>query len=226
MDLMNRVCKLYLDKFVVVFIDDILIYSKSKEDHEIHLKLVFELLKKENLFAKFSKCDFWLQEVHFLGYVVNRNGIQVDPSKIKVVKNKKALKMPLEIRSFLGLAGYYRRSIKNFSKIIKPLTSITQKNQKTFCSLLCVKARIGMCAHAKRQGKANVIVDALSRKERVKPKRVREMSMAIQSSIKEKLLDAQNEATNEENVPSEMLRGLDQQMERKGNGGLHFMDRI
>ncbi|GJY29442.1 putative reverse transcriptase domain-containing protein [Tanacetum coccineum] len=83
MDLMNRVCKPYLDKFVIVFIDDILIYSKTKEDHEVHLGLVLELLRKEKLYAKFSKCEFWLQEVHFLGHVVNQNGIHVDPSKIE-----------------------------------------------------------------------------------------------------------------------------------------------
>ncbi|GKC46856.1 putative reverse transcriptase domain-containing protein [Tanacetum coccineum] len=93
------------DKFVIVFIDDILIYSKSKEDHEVHLKLVLELLKKEKLFVKFSKCEFLLQEVHFLKHVVNRNRIHVDPS-------------------------YYRRFIRNFFKIAKPITSLTQKNQK------------------------------------------------------------------------------------------------
>ncbi|GJT99834.1 putative reverse transcriptase domain-containing protein [Tanacetum coccineum] len=130
MDLMNRVCKPYLDKFVIVFIDDILIYSKSKEEHEVHLRLVLELLKKEKLYAKFSKCEFWLQEVHFLGHVVNQNGIHVDPSKIEAVKNWKAPTTPSEIRSFLGLAGYYRRFIANFSKIAKPLTSLTQKNKK------------------------------------------------------------------------------------------------
>ncbi|GKD61740.1 putative reverse transcriptase domain-containing protein [Tanacetum coccineum] len=88
MDLMNRVCKPYLDKFVIVFIDDILIYSKTKEDHEVHLGLVLELLRKEKLYAKFSKLEFWLQEVHFLGHVVNQNGIHVDPSKIEA-KNQK-----------------------------------------------------------------------------------------------------------------------------------------
>ncbi|GJX80541.1 putative reverse transcriptase domain-containing protein [Tanacetum coccineum] len=83
--LMNWVCKPYLDKFVIVFIDDVLIYSKTKEDHEVHLKLVLELLKKERLYANFSKCEFWLQEVHFLGHVVNHNGIHVDPSKIEEI---------------------------------------------------------------------------------------------------------------------------------------------
>ncbi|GJU10213.1 putative reverse transcriptase domain-containing protein [Tanacetum coccineum] len=108
MDLMNRVCKPYLDKFVIVFIDDILIYSKTKEDHEVHLGLVLELLRKEKLYAKFSKCEFWLQEVHFLGHVVNQNGIHVDPSKIEAVKNWKTPTTPSEIRLFLGLADYYR----------------------------------------------------------------------------------------------------------------------
>ncbi|GKD44943.1 putative reverse transcriptase domain-containing protein [Tanacetum coccineum] len=130
MDLMNRVCNPYLDKFFIVFIDNILIYLNSKEDHEVHLKIVLELLKKEKLFAKFSKCDFWLQQVRFLGHVVNNNVIYVDPSKIEAVKNWKIPKTPSEIRSFMGLTGYYRRFIVNFSKIAKPLTSLTQKNQK------------------------------------------------------------------------------------------------
>ncbi|GJS42359.1 reverse transcriptase domain-containing protein [Tanacetum coccineum] len=130
MDLMNQVCKPYLDKFVIVFIDDILIYLKTKEDHENHLRLMLDLLRNEKLYAKFSKCEFWLQEVHFLGHVVNHDGIHGDPSKIEAVKSWNAHTTPSEVRSFLGLAGYYRRFIKNFSKIAKPLTSLTQKNQK------------------------------------------------------------------------------------------------
>ncbi|GKC87725.1 putative reverse transcriptase domain-containing protein, partial [Tanacetum coccineum] len=264
----------------------------------------------------------------------------VDPSKIEVVKNWKAPKTPSKIRSFLGLAGYYRRFIAKFSKISKPLTSLTQKNKKNECgveqeeafqtlkdslcnapilSLLagvenfvvycdssnqglgCVLMQIGkLIAYASRQlkihkknytthdlelgavvfalkiwrhylygtksviytdhksiqhifnqkelnmhqrrwielfsdydceiryhpCKANVVADALSRKEMVKPKRVRAMSMIIQSSFKENLLAAQNEATKEENSPAKMLRGLDQQMKKKGYGGLYYMDRI
>ena len=87
MDLMNRVCKPYLDKFVIVFIDDILIYSSSKSEHEHHLKLVLELLSREKLYAKFSKYEFWLQEVQFLGHVISKEGIHVDPAKIEAVKN-------------------------------------------------------------------------------------------------------------------------------------------
>ncbi|GKB11932.1 putative nucleotidyltransferase, ribonuclease H [Tanacetum coccineum] len=314
MDLMNRVCKPYLGRFVIVFIDDILAYSKSKEEHEVHLKLVLESLRKEKLYAKFSKCEFWLEEVHFLGHVVNQSGIHVDPSKIEAVKNWKAPTTPSEVRSFLGLAGYYRRFIVNFSKIAKPLTSLTQKNQKyewgekeeeafqtlknnlcdapilslpdgiedfvVYCDasnqgLGCVLMQRGkVIAYASRQlkiheknytthdlelgavvfalktwrhylygtksviytdhkslqhifdqkelnmrqrrwielfsdyeceiryhpGKANVVADALSRKERVKPRR--------------------------ENVLPERLHGLDQQMKSKEDGNLYFMDRI
>ncbi|KAJ0492843.1 putative nucleotidyltransferase, Ribonuclease H [Helianthus annuus] len=125
MDLMNRVCKPYLDEFVIVFIDDILVYSKNKEDHERHLRLILELLRREQLYAKFSKCDFWIREVHFLGHVVNEKGIHVDPAKVDAVKNYAAPKTPSEVRQFLGLAGYYRRFIKDFSKIAQPLTSLT-----------------------------------------------------------------------------------------------------
>ncbi|GJY05655.1 reverse transcriptase domain-containing protein [Tanacetum coccineum] len=315
MDLMNRVCKPYLDKFVIVFIDDILIYSKSKEEHEVHLRLVLELLRKEKLYAKFSKCEFWLQEVHFLGHVVNQNGIHVDPGKIEAVKNWEAPTSPTGVRSFLGLAGYYRRFIANFSRIAKPLTLLTQKNKKyvwgaeqeeafqLLKSKLCdapilslpdgvedfvvyydasnqglgcvLMQRNKVIAYASRQlkiheknytthdlelgavvfalkiwrhylygtkiviymdhkslqhifdqkelnmrqrrwielfsdyeceiryhpGKVNVVADALSRKEK-------------------------GEAFDQENVMNERLHGLDQQMERKRDGSLYFMDRI
>ncbi|GKA68478.1 putative reverse transcriptase domain-containing protein [Tanacetum coccineum] len=130
MDLMNRVCKPYLDKFVIVFIDDILIYSKSKDEHKEHLKTILELLKKEKLYAKFSKCDFWLESVQFLGHVIDSKGVHVDPAKIEAIKNWATPTTPTEVRQFLGLAGYYRRFIEGFSLISKPLTKLTQKNKK------------------------------------------------------------------------------------------------
>ncbi|GKD05686.1 putative reverse transcriptase domain-containing protein, partial [Tanacetum coccineum] len=125
MDLMNKVCRPYLDKFIIV--NDILIYSKTQEENVEHLRLVLGLLKMEKLYAKFSKCEFWLREVQFLRHVINGNGIHVDPSKIEAVKNWKAPRTPTEVRSFFGLAGYYRRFIENFSKIAKSLTILTQK---------------------------------------------------------------------------------------------------
>ncbi|KAD5317951.1 hypothetical protein E3N88_17897 [Mikania micrantha] len=130
MDLMNRVFKPYLDKFVIVFIDDILIYSKNQEEHAEHLRLVLELLKNEQLYVKFSKCDFWIREVQFFGHVVNEKGIHVDPAKIEAIKNWEAPKTPTEVRQFLGLAGYYRRFIEGFSKNAQSLTSLTHKDKK------------------------------------------------------------------------------------------------
>ncbi|GJU64567.1 reverse transcriptase domain-containing protein [Tanacetum coccineum] len=286
MDLMNRVYKPYLDKFIIVFIDDILIYSKMKEDHEVHLGLVLELLRKEKLYAKFS-------------------------NKIEAVKNWKTPTTPSKIRSFLGLAGYYRWFIANFSKIAKPLTSLTQKNQKVehfmvYCDasnqgLGCVLMQRGkVIAYASRQlktheknytthdlelgavvfalktwrhylygtksviytdhkslqhifdqkelnmrqrrwielfsdyeceiryhpGKANVVADALSKKERLKPRRVRAMAVTIQAGMRETIQAAQSEALKQENVLMENLHGLDQQMEKKEGESLYFMDRI
>ncbi|GJU48936.1 putative reverse transcriptase domain-containing protein [Tanacetum coccineum] len=130
MDLMNRVCKPYLDKFVIVFIDDILIYSKDEREHEEHLKAILELLKKEKLYAKFSKCEFWIPKVQFLGHVIDSRGIHVDPAKIESIKDWASPKTPTEIRQFLGLAGYYRRFIEGFSKIAKSMTKLTQKGIK------------------------------------------------------------------------------------------------
>ncbi|GJW58720.1 putative reverse transcriptase domain-containing protein [Tanacetum coccineum] len=129
MDLMNRVCKPYLDKFVIVFIDDILIYSRNEEEHASHLRIILELLRKEKLYAKFSKCDFWIHIVQFLGHLINNQGLHVDPAKIEAVKNWTSPATPTEVRQFLGLAGYYRRFIEGFSKIAKPLTKLTQKNK-------------------------------------------------------------------------------------------------
>ncbi|GJR17152.1 reverse transcriptase domain-containing protein [Tanacetum coccineum] len=307
MDLMNRVCRPYLDKFVIVFIDDILIYSKTQEEHVEHLRLVLELLKKEKLYAKFSKCEFWLREVQFLGHVIN------------------------------GLVGYYRRFIENFSKIAKSLTILTQKSKTfewgeeqelafqtlkdklcnapvlalpdgsedfvVYCDasgigLGCVLMQRGkVIAYASRQlkihennytprdlelgavvfalkiwrhylygtksviytdhkilqhifsqkelnmrqrhwielfsdydceiryhpGKANVVADALSRKERVKPKRVRAMNMILQSSIKDRILTAQKEVVDES---AGLQKGLDEMIELRNDGALYYLDRI
>ncbi|GJY03204.1 putative reverse transcriptase domain-containing protein [Tanacetum coccineum] len=227
-------------KFTVMPFDDILIYSKTQEEHVEHLRLVLELLKKEKLYAKFSKCEFWLREVQFLGHVINGNGIHVDPSKIEAVKNWKAPRTPTEVCSFLGLAGYYRRFIENFSKIAKSLTILTQKSKtfewgeeqelafQTLKDKLCNAPVLALpdgpedfvhifsqkeldmrqrrwielfsdydCEIRYHPGKANVVADALSRKERVKPKRVRAMNMILQSSIKDRILAAQKEAVDE-----------------------------
>ncbi|GKD46557.1 putative reverse transcriptase domain-containing protein, partial [Tanacetum coccineum] len=130
MDLMNWVRKPYLDKFVIVFIDDILIYSCNKEEHEEHLKQILELLKKEELYAKFSKCGFWLPKVRFLKHVIDSDGIHVNPAKIESIKDWATPKTPTEICHFLGLAKYYQRFIKGFLKIAKSMTKLTQKNVK------------------------------------------------------------------------------------------------
>nr|GEV28052.1 putative reverse transcriptase domain-containing protein [Tanacetum cinerariifolium] len=305
-DLMNKVCRPYLDKFLMVFIEDILIYSKTQEEHVEHLR-----------------------------HVINGNGIHVDPSKIEAVKNWKSLRTPTEVRSFLGLAGYYHRFIENFSKIAKSLTILTQKC-KTFdwgeeqqlafqtlkdklCNapvlallegpeefvvycdasgieLGCVSMQRGkVIAYASRQlkiyeknyydlelgavvfalkiwrhylygtkcviymdhkslqcifcpkelnmrqhrwielfsdydceiryhpGKANVVVDSLSRKERVKPKRVRARNIILQSSIKDRILASQKEAVDEF---AGLQRGLDEMIEERSNGTLYYLDRI
>ncbi|XP_015075331.1 uncharacterized protein LOC107019315 [Solanum pennellii] len=127
MDLMNGVFSPYLDSFVIVFIDDILIYSRTKEEHEHHLRIVLGILKEKKLYAKFSKCEFWLSSVSFLGHVVSKEGIMVDPKKIEAIRGWVRPTLVTEIRSFLGLAGYYRRFVEGFSSIASRLTTLTQK---------------------------------------------------------------------------------------------------
>jgi hypothetical protein len=129
MYLMNKVFMEYLDKFVVVFIDDILIFSKMVEEHEEHLRLVLEKLRSNQLYAKFSKCEFWLTEVAFLGHVISTGGVSADPGKVKDVLNWMPPTTASEIRSFVGLVGYYRRFIKDISKIAKPMTKLLEKNK-------------------------------------------------------------------------------------------------
>ncbi|XP_074277889.1 putative mitochondrial protein AtMg00860 [Silene latifolia] len=127
MDLMKRVFSPYLDKFVMVFIENILVYSKTKEEHEEHLNIVLQTLREHQLYAKLSKCEFWLEKVGFLGHVISREGVAMDPTKIEAVSKWVAPKNVAEIRSFLGLAGYYRRFVKDFSKIARTLTSLMRK---------------------------------------------------------------------------------------------------
>nr|GFA64801.1 putative reverse transcriptase domain-containing protein [Tanacetum cinerariifolium] len=249
MDLMNRVCKPYLDKFVIVFIDDILIYLKDEKEHEEHLKAILELLKKEELYAKFSKCEFWIPRVQFLGHVIDSQ----------------------------GLVGYYRRFIEGFLKIAKPMTKLTQKKIKfewgdkqeaafqllkqKLCSapilalpegsedfiVYCDASNKGLgdvlmqrekvISYASRQlkiheknytthdlelgavvdydcdiryhpGKANVVADALSRKGREPPLRVRALVMTIGLDLPRQILNAQTEARKLENIKKEDVGGM------------------
>ncbi|KAL0555978.1 hypothetical protein IC582_004481 [Cucumis melo] len=137
MDLMNRVFKDFLDSFVIVFIVDILVYSKTEAEHEEHLRQVLETLRANRLYAKFSKCEFWLKKVFFLGHVVSNEGVSVDPAKIEAVTNWPQPSTVSEIRSFLGLAGYYRRFVEDFSRITSPLTQLTRKGTPFVWSPTC-----------------------------------------------------------------------------------------
>nr|GEU95074.1 reverse transcriptase domain-containing protein [Tanacetum cinerariifolium] len=231
-----------LDKFVIVFIDDILVYSKSKDEYEDHLRLVLELLKKKELYAKFSKCEFWLQEVQFISHVVNQSGIHMDPSKIKAVKSWKAPTTPSKIRSFLGLAGIRlcthakRKSnclciktakylelravvfaLKTWRHYLYGTKSVIYTDHKSLQHIFDQK-ELNMrqrrwielfsdyeCKIRYHLGKANVVADALSRKERVKPRRARAMAMTIQSEIRGMIIAAQGEAFKQENILAERL---------------------
>nr|GEX72503.1 hypothetical protein [Tanacetum cinerariifolium] len=219
MDLMNRFCRPYLDKFVKVFIDDILIYSMTQEEHVKHLRIVLELLKKDKLYAKFSKCENWLRGVQFLGHVINGNGIHVDPTKIEAVKNWKAPRTLVDVYLFLGLARYYRRIglgcvLMQRGKVIAYASRHLKTHEKNYTThdleLGAVVFALKIWRHylygtksdydceiRYHPGKANVVADALSRKERVNPKRVRAMNMIIQLSIKDRILAAQKEFVDE-----------------------------
>ncbi|GJX50887.1 hypothetical protein Tco_0277732 [Tanacetum coccineum] len=167
----------------------------SKEEQEEHLKLIMELLKKKELYAKFSKCDFLLSKVQFLGHVIDSKGVHVDPAKIESIKDWASRKTPTEIRQFLGLAGYYRRFIEGFSKIARHMTNLTQKS-------------------------ANVVTDALSQKERVKPIRVRALMMTIDLKLPSQILNAQTEARKEENYATKDLFDMIKKLEPRADGTL------
>jgi hypothetical protein len=129
MYLMNKVLMEYLDKFVLVFINDILIFSKTEEEHKKHLRLLLEKLRSNKLYSKFIKCEFWLTEVTFLGHVISAGGVSINPGKVKDVLNWMPPTTASEIQSFLGLAGYYYRFINDFSKIAKTMTKLLEKNK-------------------------------------------------------------------------------------------------
>ncbi|GKA24950.1 putative reverse transcriptase domain-containing protein [Tanacetum coccineum] len=284
MDLMNHVRKPYLDKFVIVFIDDILIYSRNKEEHTNHLRIILELLKKDKLYAKFSKCDFWISIVQFLGHVIDSQGIHVDPAKIEAVKNWASPTTPTEIRQFLGLAGYYQRFIEEDQEsafqLLKqklceaPILALPEGNNDfvIYCDAslqglgAVLMQREKVIAYASRQlkpheenytthdlelgavhildqkelnmrqcrwlelltdydceihyhlGKANVVADALSHNERIKPLRVRALVMTLHIKLPSQILEAQTEAIKEENIKAENLRGMDKAFEVRPDG--------
>ena len=130
MYLMNSIFMLELDKFVVVFINDILVYSENEQDHAEHLRVVLTRLREHQLYAKFSKCEFSLKKVPFLGHILSEEGITMDPSKVQEVMDWKAPTSVSEVQSFLGLAGYYCHFVPDFSKIAKPMTSLLQKDHR------------------------------------------------------------------------------------------------
>ncbi|GJY07796.1 hypothetical protein Tco_0374850 [Tanacetum coccineum] len=208
--------------------------------------------------TRYGHFEFTTREEHevHLGHVINGDGIHIDHSKIEVVKNWKALRTPSEVRSFLGLAGYYRRFIKDFSKIAKPLIVLTQKSktydwgeeQENAFQTLKDKFVMHILQHIFSQkelnmrhhrwielfsnydceihyhpSKANVVADALSRKERMKPKRVKAMNMTLQSSIKDRILAAQEEASDES---AGLQRGIDEMIELRSDGALYYLNRI
>nr|GEX03939.1 hypothetical protein [Tanacetum cinerariifolium] len=233
MDLMNRVCKPYLVRFVIVFIYDILIYSKNIKEHEGHLKLILNLLKEEELYTKFSKCEFWLSKVQFLGHVIDSEAIHVDPVKIKAIKDWESPKTPTEIRQFLGLGSVLMQKEKVIAYASRQL-KVHEKNYTTHdLELGAVVFALKMWRHYLYEllsdydceiryhpGKVNVVADALSRKERSKPLRVRALVMTIGLNLPKQILNAQLEAKKEENFINEDLHGMINKLEPRADGML------
>nr|GEU99253.1 hypothetical protein [Tanacetum cinerariifolium] len=228
MDLMNRVCKPYLDKFMIMFIDDILIYFKNKEEHGEHLKIFLELLKKEQLYAKFLKCDFWLDSVQFLGHVIDNKGVHVDPAKIEAIRNWATPTTPTEgkeekeafqtlkqklcsapILAFLegtkDFVVYCDVSLNGFGAMLTVLIQREKKElnmrQRRWIELLSDYD----CEIQYHPGKENVVADTLSRKERIKPLRVRALVMTVHNNLHKQILDTQKEAMKRKNVRAENL---------------------
>nr|GEX48945.1 putative reverse transcriptase domain-containing protein [Tanacetum cinerariifolium] len=205
MDLMNRVCKPYLDMFVIVFIDDILIYSKDKEEHEEHLKTILELLKKEQLYAKFSKCDFWLESVQFLRHVIDSEGVHVDPVKIAAIKNWATPTTPTEVRLWRHYLYGTKCKVYTDHQSLQYILDQKELNirQRRWIELLSDYD----CEIRYHPGKANVVADAFSRKER-EPMRVKALVMIVHSSLHYQICNAQSEAMENKNVKAENLGRL------------------
>nr|GEU78370.1 hypothetical protein [Tanacetum cinerariifolium] len=249
MDLMNRVCRPYLDKFVIVFIDDILICSKTREEHVKHLMLVLRLLKKKKLYAKFSKCEFWLREVQFLGHVINGNEIHVDPSKIEAkcktfdwgeeqeltfqtLKDKLCNAPFLALLdgskdfvvycdgSRIGLGCVLMQRGKVIAYASRQL-KIHEKNYTTHdLELGAVMFTLKIWRHYLYGTKSAIYMD---RKKRVKPKRARAMNMTLQSCIKDRILSVKKEVVNEF---VGLQKGLDEMIEQRSDGTLYYLDRM
>ncbi|GJR27948.1 putative reverse transcriptase domain-containing protein [Tanacetum coccineum] len=202
---------------------------RGKQEHEEHLKIILELLKKEELYAKFSKCEFWIPKVQFLGHVIDSEGIHVDPANIESIKDWTSPKSPTEIRQFLGLAGYYRRFIEGFSKIAKPMTKLTQKKVKfewgdkqeaafqllkqKLCSAPILALPEGSedfiaYCDASKKGLGAVLMQREKEKEREPPLRVRALVMTISLDLPKQILNAQTEARKPENIKSEDVGGM------------------
>nr|GEV33368.1 reverse transcriptase domain-containing protein [Tanacetum cinerariifolium] len=193
---------------MIVFIDDILIYSRNKEEHANHLRIILELIRKEKFYAKFSKCDFRISVVQFLRHIINNQGLHVDPAKIEAIKNWTSSTTPTEIHQFLGLVGYYRRFIKDFSKIAKSLTELTQKNKKyiwgedqesAFQLLKQKLSKAPILALPKGNDDFVVYCDASHQ------------GLGVVLTQREK-------AIKEENIKGETLRGMDKTFERRPDG--------
>nr|GEW77887.1 putative reverse transcriptase domain-containing protein [Tanacetum cinerariifolium] len=204
MDLMNRIFHEYLDKFVIVFIDNILVYSKTKEEHEEHLRIMLGTLRQEKLYAKFSKCELWFGQVVFFGHIVSADGITMDSAKVEAITKWPRPKTVTEVRSFLGLAGYYRRFVEGFSRLALPLTKLMRKGEKFIWneerekSFKELKKRLVsapiLTLPSGSGGKANVVADALSKKSRmlanlqIEPEIIKDLEcMDIELCIRDRL---------------------------------------
>nr|GEU44753.1 putative reverse transcriptase domain-containing protein [Tanacetum cinerariifolium] len=235
MDLMNQVCKPYLDRFVIVFIDDILIYSKNIKEHEGHLKLILKLLKEEELYAKFLKCEFWLSKVQLLGHVINSEGFHVDPAKIKAIKDwDKSCGAPI-----LALPEGSENFVVYCDASNKVLGAVLMQKEKVIAYASCqLKKELNMrqrrllkllshydCKIRYHSGTANVVADALSRKERSRPLRVRALVMTIGLNLPKQILKAQSEARKEENFIKEDLHGMIKKLEPCADGTLCLNNR-